>query len=209
MKKIGLVVVTLVLAVFVGILFIVDIKEKEYIDISDSKKLWNLYEINVKEIKKNMDPIAVPNNQFEWFSLVEFDTDDEGYYKMLSDLFFQIRIRYEVLEDDNKFYTDSNIIKKYKDRDKITKEEFNLIQFHAFKDSCADKYKYYKDRGFNADEENKERFMEKVDEALEIRDKYYIEEPKTYSEYLYNVILDTEILKNMSKFINEECYRLQ
>ena len=108
------------------------------------------------------------------------------------------------LEDDNELFTNSNYAKKYRTSDKISKDELNFLKTNRMENRCIDKFKAYKDIEINTKEENKERLLNKINYVLDFSEKYFIKESNSYNEFIYNEIVETEILKELSNFLVEE-----
>ena len=91
-------------------------------DIQLSNQSWDSYDESIKNIKNNMDPITEPNENFFWWSLKDFDIEDNEYEKILNHLVAQVRMCYLDYTDDGTLYTNSNPIRKYREKDIITTE---------------------------------------------------------------------------------------
>lgn len=208
MKKIISIISLIVVTILIGVLFIADVKKNQDINIENDNLMWNLYDINIQEIKQNMDLIMESNSEFKWHSLKDINTKDKEYEKLLNEISKKVTNCYYNFENDGSSYTDNNYAKKYRNSKSISKEEINTLKYLSTY-NCANSFKYYKEVELNINIENKEILINKIDEVLEFEDKYLIKKPKNYNEFLYNEIVETEILKNMSKFLSDEYYRLK
>lgn len=208
MKKIISIISLIVVTILIGVLFIADVKKNQDINIENDNLMWNLYDINIQEIKQNMDLIMESNSEFKWHSLKDINTKDKEYEKLLNEISKKVTNCYYNFENDGSSYTDNNYTKKYRNSKSISKEEINTLKDLSTY-NCANSFKYYKEVELNINIENKEILINKIDEVLEFEDKYLIKKPKNYNEFLYNEIVETEILKNMSKFLSDEYYRLK
>lgn len=197
----------IVVALLIGVLFVNDVRQNKYVNIESDNLMWNLYDINVKEINKNMDSIMVPNNEFKWGSLKDVNTKDKEYEKVLNEIAKKVTTYYYNFEKDGSNYTDNNYAKKYRNSKKISSEEIDTLK-NLSEFNCAESFNSYKDVELNINSNNKDRLLNKIDEVLEYEDKYLIKNPENYNEFVYNEIIETEILKNMSKFLNDEYNRL-
>lgn len=151
-----------------------------------------------------MNFIAEGNDTFKWYKIKEINNNDDEYNKILNEIFINIRICYMSLEDDNELFTNSNYAKKYRTSDKISKDELNFLKTNRMENRCIDKFKAYKDIEINTKEENKERLLNKINYVLDFSEKYFIKESNSYNEFIYNEIVETEILKELSNFLVEE-----
>jgi len=201
MKKTITIGIILIFSIAIGVLFFIESKQNNYIDIKNDNLLWNLYDINIKKIEDNMNFIAEGNDTFKWYKIKEINNNDDEYNKILNEIFINIRICYMSLEDDNELFTNSNYAKKYRTSDKISKDELNFLKTNRMENRCIDKFKAYKDIEINTKEENKERLLNKINYVLDFSEKYFIKESNSYNEFIYNEIVETEILKELSNFL--------
>ena len=76
---------SLILIVLSSFLLIIIYKNhNDKIDIQLSNQSWDSYDESIKNIKNNMDPITEPNENFFWWSLKDFDIEDNEYEKILN-----------------------------------------------------------------------------------------------------------------------------
>ena len=106
---------SLILIVLSSFLLIIIYKNhNDKIDIQLSNQSWDSYDESIKNIKNNMDPITEPNENFFWWTLKDFDIEDNEYEKILNHLVAQVRMCYLDYTDDGTLYTNSNPIRKYR-----------------------------------------------------------------------------------------------
>ena len=117
MKK-KVIIILIAITLSIGI-FLLIFKEKD-INIEETKILWNIYDKNIENIKNNLDPITNPNENFYWWELKDFNIEDNEYQSTLNTLVSDIRMCYLELTDDGTLYTDSNPIRKYRDKKNIS-----------------------------------------------------------------------------------------
>lgn len=86
------------------------------IDIKSANKGWNIYDKSISNIKDNISAIAKPNQNFEWGTLKDIDIDDIEYKNTLNSLLADVRMCYLEYTDDGTLYTNSNPIRKYRDK---------------------------------------------------------------------------------------------
>lgn len=212
MKKKILLIIIIFLICFV-LCFILNVKHKNHIDIKDDNKLWYIYDINIQTIEQNISTIADPNDTFEWYKLKNLNTEDTNYQKYLNSLLVNVRQCYIDLENPNNIYTTPNLLKKYRNKNELSLDELNILKdkhsFSNIKNSCIDNFLIYKDLKLNIDKDNEENLLDLVDDVLDFSEKYFIKSPQSYSDLIYNEIIETTILIKVSEFLNDEYYRLK
>lgn len=208
MKKYILILLIISISIFIGFIFINFNNQSQYINIEKDNLMWNLYDMNVQIIQTNMSTITIASDTFEWDSFNELNISDEAYKKILNELLVKTRTWYLTLEYDKRYYTDTNYAKKYRNNESIKKEELHNLK-NTLKNNHIENFKYYKDIELNIEKDNKEKFLNKIDEIIDYNNKYYINNPKNYNEFIYNEIVETEIIKNISEFLKSEYNRLK
>lgn len=199
-------------------IFLLVFKDED-INIEDTRLLWEIYDINIENVKNNLDPITSPNEDFFWWELKNFNIKDIEYKSKLNSLVADVRMCYLELIDDGTLYTDSNPIKKYRDKNSISEEELETLNFITYNETynggCLNRFNRYLGIVLSNDEENINIFLEKINKVIEIRDSdiYKSDSLKnktlTYNEILYRKILVTSVLEDLSEFIKDEYYRLK
>lgn len=211
MKK--LILITIITIIFVGFFFIYGIKPNSNINIKEINNLWNIYDINIKKINDYIAPIADANNTFKWYNLKTLNTSDKEYEEYLNSLLILVRNDYINLENPNNIYTESNLLTKYRNKNYILNSELEILndnyELNHKKKSYISKLKYYKEIELNITSQNKNNLLSMIDDSLAFTEKYFIENPQSYSDYLYNQIIETEVLLRISEFINTEYNRLK
>lgn len=211
MKK--LILITIITIIFVGFFFIYGIKPNSNINIKEINNLWNIYDINIKKINDYIAPIADANDTFKWYNLKTLNTSDKEYEEYLNSLLILVRNDYINLENPNNIYTESNLLTKYRNKNYILNSELEILNdnydLNHKKKSYISKLKYYKEIELNITSQNKNNLLSMIDDSLAFTEKYFIENPQSYSDYLYNQIIETEVLLKISEFINTEYNRLK
>lgn len=211
MKK--LILITIITIIFVGFFFIYGIKPNSNINIKEINNLWNIYDINIKKINDYIAPIADANDTFKWYNLKTLNTSDKEYEEYLNSLLVLVRNDYINLENPNNIYTESNLLTKYRNKNYILNSELEILNdnydLNHKKKSYISKLKYYKEIELNITSQNKNNLLSMIDDSLAFTEKYFIENPQSYSDYLYNQIIETEVLLKISEFINTEYNRLK
>ena len=205
--------ITIITIIFVGFFFIYGIKPNSNINIKDINNLWNIYDINIKKINDYIAPIADANDTFEWYNLKTLNTSDKEYEEYLNSLLILVRNDYINLENPNNIYTEQNLLTKYRNKNYILNSELEILNnnydLNHKKNSYISKLKYYKEIELNITSQNKNNLLSMIDDSLAFTEKYFIENPQSYSDYLYNQIIETEVLLKISEFINTEYNRLK
>ena len=211
MKK--LILITIITIIFVGFFFIYGIKPNNNINIKEINNLWNIYDINIKKINDYIAPIADANDTFKWYNLKTLNTSDKEYEEYLNSLLILVRNDYINLENPNNIYTESNLLTKYRNKNYILNSELEILNdnydLNHKKKSYISKLKYYKEIELNITSQNKDNLLSIIDDSLAFTEKYFIENPQSYSDYLYNQIIETEVLLRISEFVNTEYNRLK
>lgn len=211
MKK--LILITIITIIFVGFFFIYGIKPNSNINIKEINNLWNIYDINIKKINDYIAPIADANDTFKWYNLKTLNTSDKEYEEYLNSLLILVRNDYINLENPNNIYTESNLLTKYRNKNYILNSELEILNdnydLNHKKKSYISKLKYYKEIELNITSQNKDNLLSIIDDSLAFTEKYFIENPQSYSDYLYNQIIETEVLLRISEFVNTEYNRLK
>ena len=211
MKK--LILITIITIIFVGFFFIYGIKPNSNINIKEINNLWNIYDINIKKINDYIAPIADANDTFKWYNLKTLNTSDKEYEEYLNSLLILVRNDYINLENPNNIYTELNLLTKYRNKNYILNSELEILNdnydLNHKKKSYISKVKYYKEIELNITSQNKNNLLSMIDDSLAFTEKYFIENPQSYSDYLYNQIIETEVLLKISEFINTEYNRLK
>lgn len=211
MKKILFGSIFIIIAIIIGIIFIEDIKQNQNINIEKINTMWNLYDINIKKIKDNMSEITESNDTFDWWKLKNIKTEDVLYKHTLDSLVKDVRMCFLVLEDNNELYTDSNYVKKFKNSNIISKDEIIFLKEkrNDIENSCIEKLKLYKDIDISTEQENEQIFLNEIENNINFGNKYFIKDKTEYYDYVYNEIIETQILSDISEFLTKEYNRLK
>lgn len=211
MKKILFDSIFIITAIIIGIIFIEDIKLNQNINIKKINTMWNLYDININEIKENMNEITESNDTFDWWKLKNIKTEDILYKDTLDLLVKDIRMCFLELEDNNELYTDSNYAKKFKNSNTISKNELIILKEkrNDIENTCIDRLKLYKNIDISTDQENEQIFLNEIENNVNFGNKYFIKDKTEYYDYVYNEIIETQILSDISEFLLKEYKRLK
>ena len=213
MKKKSMYVTLLV--VFIAISSILSITiYKNYnkkIDIQLSNQSWNSYDESIKNIKNNMDLITEPNENFFWWTLKDFDIEDNEYENILNHLVAQVRMCYLDYTDDGTLYTNSNPIRKYREKDIITTEELKKLNFDMSNDrDCINRFDSFNSLLISNDENLRNRFANKINRINLIKStELFTNENASYNELLLRKTIEVHYIEDMSEFLVEEYNRLK
>ena len=204
-----MILILIILSSFLSIIIYKNHNNK--IDIQESNKSWNSYDESIKNIKNNMDPITEPNEYFFWWTLKDFDIEDNEYEKILNSLVAQVRMCYLDFTDDGTLYTNSNPIRKYREKDFITKEELEKLNFDMSNDkSCVNLFDSFNSLLISNDENLRNKFLSKVNKINNIKDtELFRNDDATYNELLLRKTVEVQYIEYLSEFLVEEYNRLK
>ena len=204
-----MILILIILSSFLSIIIYKNHNNK--IDIQESNKSWNSYDESIKNIKNNMDPITEPNEYFFWWTLKDFDIEDNEYEKILNSLVAQVRMCYLDFTDDGTLYTNSNPIRKYREKDFITKEELEKLNFDMSNDkSCGNLFDSFNSLLISNDENLRNKFLSKVNKINNIKDtELFRNDDATYNELLLRKTVEVQYIEYLSEFLVEEYNRLK
>ena len=201
--------ILIVLSSFLSIIIYKNHNDK--IDIKLSNQSWDSYDESIKNIKNNMDPITEPNENFFWWTLKDFDIEDNEYEKILNHLVAQVRMCYLDYTDDGTLYTNSNPIRKYREKDIITTEELKKLNFDMSNDrSCINRFDDFNSLLISNDENLRNRFLNRVNKINLIKStELFRNENASYNELLLRRTIEVHYIEDMSEFLVEEYNRLK
>lgn len=190
---------------------IIYINHNNKIDIQLSNQSWDSYDESIKNIKNNMDPITEPNENFFWWTLKDFDIEDNEYEKILNHLVAQVRMCYLDYTDDGTLYTNSNPIRKYRKKDIITTEELKKLNFDMSNDrSCINRFDDFNSLLISNDENLRKRFLNRTNKINLIKStELFRNENASYNELLLRKTIEVHYIEDMSEFLVEEYNRLK
>lgn len=201
--------ILIVLSSFLSIIIYKNHHDK--IDIQLSNQSWNSYDESIKNIKNNMDLITEPNENFFWWTLKDFDIEDNEYEKILNHLVAQVRMCYLDYTDDGTLYTNSNPIRKYRKKDIITTKELKKLNFDMSNDrSCINSFDDFNSLLISNDENLRNRFLNRINKINLIKStELFRNENASYNELLLRKTIEVHYIEDMSEFLVEEYDRLK
>ena len=203
---------SLILIVLSSFLLIIIYKNhNDKIDIQLSNQSWDSYDESIKNIKNNMDPITEPNENFFWWTLKDFDIEDNEYEKILNHLVAQVRMCYLDYTDDGTLYTNSNPIRKHRKKDIITTKELKKLNFDMSNDrSCINRFDDFNSLLISNDENLRKRFLNRINKINLIKStELFRNENASYNELLLRKTIEVHYIEDMSEFLVEEYNRLK
>lgn len=204
-----MILILIILSSFLSIIIYKNHNNK--IDIQLSNQSWDSYDESIKNIKNNMDPITEPNENFFWWTLKDFDIEDNEYEKILNHLVAQVRMCYLDYTDDGTLYTNSNPIRKYREKDIITTEELKKLNFDMSNDrSCINRFDDFNSLLISNDENLRNRFLNRINKINLIKStELFRNENASYNELLLRKTIEVHYIEDMSELIVEEYNRLK
>ena len=203
---------SLILIVLSSFLLIIIYKNhNDKIDIQLSNQSWDSYDESIKNIKNNMDPITEPNENFFWWTLKDFDIEDNEYEKILNHLVAQVRMCYLDYTDDGTLYTNSNPVRKYRKKDIITTKELKKLNFDMSNDrSCINRFDDFNSLLISNDENLRNSFLNRINKINLIKStELFRNENASYNELLLRKTIEVHYIEDMSEFLVEEYNRLK
>ena len=183
------------------------------IDIKSANKGWNIYDKSISNIKDNISAIAKPNQNFEWGTLKDIDIDDIEYKNTLNSLLADVRMCYLEYTDDGTLYTNSNSIRKYRDKKNISKRELKELtdaMIYEQRNGCLKYFEKYNVLLISNDKILRNKIYNITNSIVDF--KLYVlrlEKNETYDELLTKKILEVHLLEDISKFLIDEYDRLK
>ena len=204
-----MILILIILSSFLSIIIYKNHNNK--MDIQLSNQSWDSYDESIKNIKNNMDPITEPNENFFWWSLKDFDIEDNEYEKILNHLVAQVRMCYLDYTDDGTLYTNSNPIRKYRKKDIITTKELKKLNFDMSNDrSCINRFDDFNSLLISNDENLRKRFLNRINKINLIKStELFRNENASYNELLLRRTIEVHYIEDMSEFLVEEYNRLK
>lgn len=201
--------ILIVLSSFLSIIIYKNHNDK--IDIQLSNQSWDSYDESIKNIKNNMNLITEPNENFFWWTLKDFDIEDNEYEKILNHLVAQVRMCYLDYTDDGTLYTNSNPIRKYRKKDIITTKELKKLNFDMSNDrSCINSFDDFNSLLISNDENLRNRFLNRINKINLIKStELFRNKNASYNELLLRKTIEVHYIEDMSEFLVEEYDRLK
>lgn len=156
-----------------------------------------------------MELISEPYGEFEYGILKNFTIEDKLYQETLNDLLSNIRMCYIALTDKDEFYTNSNAILKYRDKDKIKTKELEDLIFETKNQYCTPFFIGLIGIKASDNEENSKNYERILKEVEDIHFEYFnYNNQLTFDELMVNKLMDVSLVSNISDWLVYEYYSL-
>lgn len=186
-------------------------ENKDIIPINNDLNLWNIYDAHINSIKRNMDEITIPSDNFYWWGLKNFDINDSEYKNNLNVLVSDIRNCYMEFTMDGEIYQASNPILNYRDAKNITKQDLEILRDNMTKNStCLYRFEDYSSLLISENTIYREEFLNALDKVMAIRNnELFTKQNPSYNELLLRKYLEVSLIDNLSIWLRSEYYKLK
>ena len=176
-------------------------------------ELFTIYDQNIQDIKNNMEMITESNEDFDWWILKDFNIEDKDYETSLNSLVADVRMAYLEYTDEEQMYTNSNPIRKYREKEYITKkqlEKLNLDMKEEMLSGNINRFNKYSTLLISKDEELRNIFLNQTEKITKMKQlSIFTNTNSTYSELLFKKIIEVSYVKDVSEFLIKEYNRLK
>ena len=183
------------------------------IDIQLANQIWTTYDDSIAIIKNNMESITDSNESFDWWILKDFDIEDDEYESVLNLLVADVRMCYLEYTDDGTLYTNTNPIRKYREKEYITSKELEKLNFemyNEFNQGCLKRFASYNSLLISNDEVLRNNVLTKTNKIFRIKPiEIFNNKNATYNELLLRKIMEVHYIEDISEFLVEEYNRLK
>lgn len=190
--------------------FYKDNKSEKILTINE---LFTIYDQNIQDIKNNMEMITESNEDFDWWILKDFNIEDKDYETSLNSLVADVRMAYLEYTDEEQMYTNSNPIRKYREKEYITKkqlEKLNLDMKEEMLSGNINRFNKYSTLLISKDEELRNIFLNQTEKITKMKQlSIFKNTNSTYSELLFKKIIEVSYVKDVSEFLIKEYNRLK
>lgn len=166
-----------------------------------------IYEYNQKllNISNYMNSISVPNENFYWWELKDLNIEDQVYQNTLNSLLSNIRMCYIEFTDNGNYYTESNPVYKYLEKEKLTKKELKILNSKAKDYYCLSYYSKYDTILLSNNEEKSKEVLNMTQKAQKLLDsELYIKKELTFDELIEREIQEITLIEEYAKWLYEE-----
>ena len=190
--------------------FYKDNKSEKILTINE---LFTIYDQNIQDIKNNMEMITESNEDFDWWILKDFNIEDKDYETSQNSLVADVRMAYLEYTDEEQMYTNSNPIRKYREKEYITKkqlEKLNLDMKEEMLSGNINRFNKYSTLLISKDEELRNIFLNQTEKITKMKQlSIFKNTNSTYSELLFKKIIEVSYVKDISEFLIKEYNRLK
>lgn len=180
------------------------------IEIMNTNDYWTVYDESIKNIENNMNSITKSNADSKWGELKDINTEDKEYIDTLNSLVADVRLCYLGYTDDKKIYNDSNPIRKYRNKNKITKTKLQNLgsTMKEENESYSNALEKYTSLKISNSKELQDRVHNLTNNIIELNSKMYATTAISYNELLLRKIYEVHSLEDISNFLVSEYNRL-
>lgn len=152
--------------------------------------LYGIFDHNLNTLEENMNKTAIKDNN-GWTTLKDANIDDklkkETYNSLIKDI-----------NECYKYYISDKSIQKFKD-----KEEINIEELNEIKDiNCINNFKKYATETLSENEKENIRLQTQISIMINYNEEEL--KNKTFETYLYLEVVRTNILLNLSRWLELE-----
>ena len=171
---------------------------------------WTVYDESIKNIENNMNSITKSDADSKWGELKDINTEDKEYIDTLNSLVADVRLCYLGYTDDKKIYNDSNPIRKYRNKNKITKTKLQNLgsTMKEENESYSNALEKYTSLKISNSKELQYRVHNLTNNIIELNSKMYATTAISYNELLLRKIYEVHSLEDISNFLVSEYNRL-
>lgn len=181
-------------------------KEQQSIILENSNPSV-IYEYNQKllNISNYMNSISIPSDNFYWWELKDLNLEDKTYEKTLNNLLSNIRMCYIGFTDNGTYYTESNPLYKYLEKEKITQEELNILTDKAADYYCLSYFSTYELILISKNEEKNQEVINLTKKAQELlNSELYTKKNLTFDELITKEMQEITLIEEYAKWLYEE-----
>lgn len=212
-NKKEIIIVSVVILIVISNFISISIYKNAKTDIQLTNQSWDSYDNSINIIKNNMDSITEPNENFTWWELKSFDIEDNEYEKTLNLLVADVRMCYLEYTDDGTLYTNTNPIRKFRNKQNITAKELKKLNFDMYNESrtgCLKNFDRYNGILISNDEKLRNKVLNKINDLLIIKStELFNSQSASYNELLLRKTMEVQSIKNISDFLVGEYNRLK
>lgn len=213
MKKKKIIIICAII-IIIGLIIVFFNMNHRKIDIQKSNQSWSLYDKSIENIKNNMDAITESNENFEWWVLKDFDIQDDEYELVLNKLVSTVRMCYLSYTDDGTLLTNSNPIRKYRNKNNITSKNLKQLNvdmyYEAGKAGCLNDFLGYSTLLVSNDEKTRNKVYKITNKIVDFKsNESFFNKDATYNELMMRKIMEVHLVEDVSEFLVSEYNRLK
>ncbi len=216
MKKKRKAVVVSIIIILLACFLVIIIYSINYnkIDIQQANSGWIIYDKSITNIKENMEAITEPNEVFDWWTLKNFDIEDDEYENTLNSLVASVRMCYLSYTDDGTLYTNSNSLREYRNKKSITRKELEQLNYSMYNEisetGCLTRFTQYNSLLVSNDENLRNEVHNITNKIADLMtNELFLKKDATYDELILRKIIEVHLVEDVSEFLIKEYNRLK